>query len=384
MLFELFSLYIKQLDDLDLLVLGRDKPHTPLRDRVKAMFIPMSPDYFSPSELEEIFQFLDQRTQFIDIDLQQEKLHLNTSDYQKLAVAPIDFFFHIAALTDFRDLPIVSETLKRTNVEGTRRILELVAQLQVGELDYVSSAYTCGTTTGDIQPDFVNIHQLFHNPYEHSKLQAEIRVRLFAKRTGVRCRYFRPSTICGRLMSAPMGYTNKFDVFYSFAAFFLALKVQICNWNDRYHQSVHIDLQMLYRQNSGLNIVPVDFAAKAMLQVCLRSEVGDSFHLVNDEETPHNLYVSLMFDTLGIEGIQQVDTLTYPLNEKLYYAKIGKLYTPYITSAPILFNTDSVRRVLNAAGLKCPTIGRQNFAILMDYAQQHDFGAAKYLDPQLT
>jgi hypothetical protein len=63
----------------------------------------------------------------------------------------------------------------------------------------------------------------------------------------------------------------------------------------------------------------------------------------------------------------------------LYYAKVGKIYTPYVMSAPILFNTDTARGVLDAINVRCPPITRENFGLLMDYARQQDFGAS-YLE----
>jgi nucleoside-diphosphate-sugar epimerase len=381
LLFELFAQNIGQLAHLDLFLLGRDKPDTPLRERVKEMFAPMSPDYFSQADMDVIFEYLDHRACFIDIDLQQEKLGLSESDFQVLAAGPIDFFFHIAALTDFRDLPIVVETLKRTNVDGTRRVIELVELLSVGEFDYVSSAYTCGLTTGEIQPDYVNIHQGFRNPYEQSKLQAEIRARLYGRRSGTRCRFFRPSTICGRLTAPPLGITNKFDVFYAIGAFFLGVKLQELSWAERYNRSVELDFRALYSLGSGLNIVPVDFVAKAMLLICMSGDPGENYHLVNEQETPHSLYVPMILDTLGIRGVTRVEEMPSQLNEieALYYAKVGKIYTPYVTSDPILFNTSSTRAVLDSANLHCPLITRENFGLLMQYAQTQNFGAG-YLE----
>jgi nucleoside-diphosphate-sugar epimerase len=382
MLFELFAQQLPRLEDLDLLLLGRDKADTPLRERVKAEFAPMVPDYFSPEQLARIHDFLDHRAHYIDIDLQQERLGLKDDDYRKLAAAPIDFFFHVAALTDFRDLPIVVETLRRTNVEGTRYILELVATLTVREFDYVSSAYTCGVTTGVIQPNYVNAHQAFRNPYEYSKLQAEIRARLFESRTGTRCRYFRPSTICGRLHTPPLGMTNKFDVFYAIGAFFLGVKLQSIPWEERYRQPLRLDFRALYSLAAGLNIVPVDFVAKAMLAVCFSDDAGSDYHLVNETETPHSLYVPMMLAALQVEGVTRVDTMPDNLNdvEAMYYARVGKIYTPYVTSAPILFNTDSIRPVLERAGLQCPTIDADRFRLLMHYAREHDFGAGYLRD----
>jgi nucleoside-diphosphate-sugar epimerase len=380
-LFELFAQQLHQLDQLDLVLLGRNKADMPLRERVKEQFAPMSPAYFTADQLAQIEDYLDQRAQFIDIDLQQEKLGMSETDRRILAAARIDFFFHIAALTDFRELPIVVETLRRTNVEGTRRVIELVTELQVGEFDYVSSAYTCGMTTGDIQPDYVNVQQSFRNPYEHSKLQGEIRARLFQAQTGTRCRFFRPSTICGRLTTPPLGVTNKFDVFYAIGAFFLGVKLQRLAWAERYQYPITLDFRAVYSTTSGLNIVPVDFVAQAMLAVCFSGAAGSSYHLVNETETPHTLYVPQILATLGIEGITRVDAMPTNLNdiEALYYAKVGKIYTPYVASAPILFNTASIQTTLTRAQLACPPINAENFGWLMQYAREHDFGAG-YLE----
>ena len=94
----------------------------------------------------------------------------------------IDLFFHIAALTDFRDTPGVVKALKQTNVYGTQQILELVETLKVREFCYVGSAYSCGTKSGNIKPDYVNGKMVFRNPYEASKLEAENLVRKFSVR----------------------------------------------------------------------------------------------------------------------------------------------------------------------------------------------------------
>jgi hypothetical protein len=92
-LFELFAQNFNQLDQLDLLLLGRDKPDAPLRERVKEMLVLMVPDYFSTAQLAIINNYLDQQACFIDIDLQQDKLGLTDADFRTLAAAPIDFFF---------------------------------------------------------------------------------------------------------------------------------------------------------------------------------------------------------------------------------------------------------------------------------------------------
>ena len=164
------------------------------------------------------------------------------SDLEKLGAKPIDYFFHIAALTDFRDGPAVIESLWQTNVEGTKQVLSLVSSLSVGEFVYVGSAYSCGLRGGRIPPNCMGPpSSRFRNPYEKSKLEAEMEVRSFAQESGVRCRYFRPSTICGRLMEPPTGCIHKFDVFYAWAAFFLRAKMKAgLRFQERYTTPVEL------------------------------------------------------------------------------------------------------------------------------------------------
>ena len=184
----------------------------------------------------------------LETDLSRENLGMKPADLGKLQAAPIDIFFHVAALTDLRTGPEVAAALEKNNVLGTKRLLNLVSSLQIGEFCYVGTAYACGTTTGVIKPDYVQPAQPFRNPYERSKLQAEMLVRDFARRTGVRCRYFRPSIICGRLIEPPLGSMHKFDVFYASAAALLRLKLKVLKyWVDKYHTPARLDHQDLHQ-----------------------------------------------------------------------------------------------------------------------------------------
>jgi hypothetical protein len=60
--------------------------------------------------------------------------------------------------------------------------------------------------------------------------------------------------------------------------------------------------------------------------------------------------------------------------EALYYATVGQIYTPYIVTEPVTFDTSSVADTLTAASLQCPRVDRQNFNVLMQYAKERSFG----------
>lgn len=253
----------------------------------------------------------------------------------------------------------------------------------MGEFCYVSSAYSCGKTCGNIKPDYTNLDQDFRNPYERIKLETEILIRDFCEKRNIRYRIFRPSTFCGRLLEQPQGYINKFDVFYEWAAFFLYLKTkQISNMTELFQAPLHYPVRMCRKKNAGLNIVPVDYAAKIMLQVALQNHPDISFHLCNKGETPHELYVPMMLNLCNVQDHEIVEEMPRDMTrlEKFYYRTVGKIFTPYVCSDPIHFDTSNIITVEKKAGFTCPTIDKECFQKLMEYAKSKYFG----LDVSMT
>lgn len=386
LLFEFIKCNLKNLDALEIFILGRDKFNMGIEQRIKRIILNDGIEYLalkSKEQIEKLKEYCNTGIKYIDIDLDEDRLDIKPEDLKKLKADSINFFFHIAALTDFRDTPVIVEALKRTNIHGTQQILQLVSALKVEELCYTGTAYSCGMTSGNIKPDYINFNQSFRNPYEHTKLESEVLIRDFAKKTGTRCRYFRPSTISGRLIEQPPGSINKFDVFYSWAAFFLRLKLKnLKNVKDKYKDSITLDMRICYSLKSGLNIVPADYAAKVIYHVCAQNDPGENYYLVNGQETPHRLYVGFIFKDFNISGTKQAESIPLNMNylERLYYKTVGKVFTPYTISGPMLFNIENLTGVLTKAKLKCPIVNEKNFSILCEYAKKYDFGISSGKD----
>ena len=379
LLFELVKRHLGRLEDLEVFVLGRPKRPLRLHDRMEKMLFQDGLAYFSlaPAGTPSLRRWWRRHVTCLEMDLDQARLGLQPDDVKELRAARIDYFFHLAARTDFRSSPDVVDQLLTSNVRGTWRVLDLVSSMPVREFCYVSSAYSCGAARGRIRPDDVNQGGPFRNPYERTKLVAERLVKRFAERTGVRCRVFRPSTLCGRLIEPEFGATPKFDVFYACAAFFLRLKRRMMpRGHDVYGTPIHLDIRLCRNPRSGLNIVPADYAAKVMYEVCTQGAPGDTYHLVNSEDTPHDLYVPMMLEAVNVQCAALVDSVPDGLNplERLYYRTVGGIYTPYTTAAPMRFDTANLRSVLRAAQLGCPRVNRANFLKLMEYAKRRDFG----------
>ncbi len=117
--------------------------------------------------------------------------------------------FHNAASLVFRgDDPDGEPYL--SNVEGTRRMLELCRLTGIRQFHHVSTAYVCGLREGRILESDVDVGQTTGNVYEKTKLQAEILVRtadFLAPPT-----IYRPAIIVG---DSQTGYTTTYHGFYA-------------------------------------------------------------------------------------------------------------------------------------------------------------------------
>lgn len=377
LLFEILKQNIDNLDDTEIFVFGRGKDKFSLEARLKQIitedgsyYLGFTPETISPTLLNKIFSIIIP----IIFDLTAPDLGIDSADFEKLKKGPIDYFFHLAALTDFRSGPAVEAKLKEINFEGTKKICSLVANFNVREVIYIGSAYSCGSKTGLVKPDYVNINETFRNPYEKTKLEAEIYFREFFKNKKIKWRVFRPSTICGRLIEKPIGATNKFDVFYAWAAFFLREKFKILkSWEKIYETPIEMPIRILINPKSGLNIVPVDYAAKVMYEVCLNNCPDRSFHLANNEETLHKVYITEIMKFLNLKGREFVKKMPENLNrlEVFYYKTVGKIFTPYAAGRPIKFE------IITHKKMRCPKITYENFNLLLNYVQIKNFGLNK-------
>lgn len=307
--FEIIKDNLEELSNIEFIILGRSSRNESLKKRIKNIFFSEGVNYLSvdDSNNRNFDKFFEENITYVDINLSRTEI-ISKTEREKLLGKSITYFMHIAAVTDFRTDPKVIETLNQQNVVGTAQILELCKGLEIQEFCHVSSAYACGDTYGDIQPDYTKLDQPFRNHYEKTKLQGELLVKEYQKSTGVRCRIFRPSIIVGKLMENVKGEICKYDTIYGWAYFFLKWKLK--NQSDIIHtvydNNVEVNLRIAVNSTTGLNLVPVDFAAKMMYQVCKQDLNGDYFHLVNAQETNNALVARKILELFNITGYELV------------------------------------------------------------------------------
>jgi hypothetical protein len=121
-----------------------------------------------------------------------------------------------------------------------------------------------------------------------------------------------------------------------------------------------------------------------MYDICLNNEPDHSYHLANTEITPNIIYGDYTFKMLNISKYQYVlnepsDKNSY---ETLYYRTVGKLFTPYGVSDPIIFNVNNLSNYNRRSGISCPEVNKDNFSILVEYAKKDYFGLRREKDEQ--
>ncbi|MCS7003956.1 MAG: SDR family oxidoreductase [Cytophagales bacterium] len=379
LIFEIIQQNLHQLENIRLFILGRNNEKHSLEQRFTDIIASEGFSYWNldPTEYDKIFCFLENQVKYIHTHLEAHIPIVDPSELAQIKETPIDYFFHLAALPDLRNTPATEQRVMQANFLGTKRLLELLAKCQIKEFDYIGTAFVCGKTSGKILPTYLNPTQDFNNPYEKSKLLAELAVKEFSQKHNIRCRYFRPGIVCGRLLHKPLGHAHKFDVFYEIFAFLYMEKLRILKSTDRFFETpVNLNLRLVFDPESSANIVPVDYLVKVLYQVCVQNPPDDHFHLVHEKNTNFQVFLDATLEVMNISGVQQVHEIPKDVSpiERLYHSRVGAIFNPYLNSKPKIFDTSNLQIVLQKGNLKCPPLSAENIKILMRYATQKKFG----------
>jgi myxalamid-type nonribosomal peptide synthetase MxaA len=193
-------------------------------------------------------------------DLSKSALGLSTLRFNELS-HEIDTIYHNGAVVNFT---AGYESLKHSNVFGTREVLRLACLGKPKAVHYVSTVSIFGDRmstrqTGFVEEDFPVADEKLSGGYAQSKWVAERMVRLAGEK-GLPVNIYRPSSIIGDSCS---GVWNSEDALCRMITGFIEL-----GWAPDLDES--------------LDMVPVDYVSKAIVKLsrCIDS-VGKTFHLTN-------------------------------------------------------------------------------------------------------
>jgi nucleoside-diphosphate-sugar epimerase len=283
----------------------------------------------------------------------------------RLTDFPADFtdvlFIHAAGSVNLANSDQVFHEIEFNNFDGTLSVLKQTFPI-LRKFVFISTAYATGHREGMIDNEFLNYSDCrFRNPYESFKNKTEKRIVEFCEKNNVEWQILRPSIICGRLLDSSLYFIPRFSVFYLICKFFYLLKK--CTIADPH-------IRIYAAPNSGLNILPVDYLAKAIVRLMYTPD--QEVNLVNS----NHVSISELF-RIGLKefNYQNYSMITTPIQdptlfEKRYDKTINSQLLPYLDTPIHKFNTARIRQVMS--DYPEPDVFA-HFAELIRFAARHNF-----------
>jgi len=278
---------------------------------------------------------------------------------------------HTAAATNFQQN--TTGDPERTNVDGTRALLEWAGGLGLKRVHLVSSAYSCGRVSQPVAEAFHRRPDTFHNKYEHSKWMSEHLAQEWARRLGGQVTIHRPSIIVGAFAS---GRATKFEGVYLSARATELLDRMYRDRSTGDRQS--IPLRLLGRPLDCQNIVPVDYVAKMVVAAASVTDHGGAVHNLVHPSPPTNLQIKQAyeqyFDIGGGRFLAPEEFAYDELNdfERSFYDVIRSI-EHYFVDTPD-FRREQTAALERRAAIVCPTYDAAAIARLVRYAQSASWG----------
>jgi len=297
-------------------------------------------------------------------DLSQAHLGLDEKSRQWLAEHCSSVIHSAAALTFMEES---SGEPWRTNVDGTRHVLELCEDTGVRQLHYISTAYVCGERTGRIYEDELDLGQSFRNDYERSKLQAELLVRdtdYFESLT-----VYRPAVIAG---DSQTGYTNTYHGLFMYLQLMCVLARNTEPGPDGVR---HTDMELHISGGEPRNVIPVDWAAEVICSLfCTPGAHGRTFHLAPTTRMTARHMIEAGYTYFNSKGVKFVG----PASTAQPAGSIGQnalensqMYRNYEAGDPD-FDTRNLKQF--AGHLVCPEIDEAMLHRFMQYGEEDRWG----------
>ncbi len=298
-------------------------------------------------------------------DIAEPALGLSDADFD-WAASNCQSVLHSAASLTFHAEDDTGEPW-RSNIQGTRNVLELCRKAQIRQYHHVSTAYVCGRRRERILETELDEGQQPGNDYESSKLTAEKEVlaaELFDQVT-----VYRPSIIVG---DSQTGFTTTYHGFYTPLRLVCALLPLVPaeamadgNWLGQLKLTGH----------ERKNLVAVEWVSAAMTAIINRPELhGQTYHLTN----PNPATVAMMYESITQAlyegGAFEASTSRQAVDSGETMASFGeqmKVYESYWSDDP---QFDSTKTEAALPHLPCPKIDIETMLRLIRFAIQANFG----------
>jgi nucleoside-diphosphate-sugar epimerase len=263
------------------------------------------------------------------------------------ALETVSEVWHCAASLQYEDEN--ERAIFQHNVLGTKNVLNLAARLRALKFNYVSTAYVAGTRTGTIMEHLPSTDTVTNNPYEKSKVTAEL---LVAASRGLHTRILRPSIVIGHSRSRA---ATSFTGLYGFIRELSTFKRRVARRLGGYLS--HRALRILADDQVSVNLVPVDVVASNAVRISRSNSTACIFHLTNDFQTAVGESLRMIFSELGLRSPRFVTSrLEFTSLDEVLDRQI-RFYESYLCNAKV-FDTTNTRSIVGPVASQWP-LGRE-------------------------
>lgn len=266
----------------------------------------------------------------------------------------------------------------KSNIGGTRNMLEFCRATGIRKFHHVSTAYVAGLRQGKVLETELDVGQQFSNDYECSKLQSERMVieSEFLDEPTV----FRPAIIIG---DSKTGFTTTYHGYYA--------ALQLANTLVKALPANETGLvggqrtRMTLDGNETKHLVPVDWVSEVMAHVITHAKWhGKTYHLTPKHPVTVRLIRDVLEQSTGFYGCTFCGSNNPPEEmseiEKLFYEHI-RVYNSYWKMDP---EFDMTTVDLAAPHIPCPHVDRDMLTRLSRVAIESGFPTPgkKPIDPE--
>jgi thioester reductase-like protein len=281
-------------------------------------------------------------------DISKKGLGLDRKESEKLRNT-IDMVYHSAAMCDFS---CTLGVIRKTNVTGTRNVLELALDWQEnGHLEgvsHISTAYVAGNHSGIFHEKDVDVSQDFNNAYEQSKFEAELAVSEYRKK-GLRVDIYRPSIITD---TSPPGMGTVFGIIKILK--FIAKET---------FEIIPAD------SNTRINLIPVNIVSQAIHLISTTKDrpLNQNYQIVDPQPIKFGTLLDTISNVFGTETPMCIPAKIFPMDRlSAFQKKILEYFTPYMNQR-LSFDTQNAASVLQRYGFSMPSMREGELARLFEY-----------------
>jgi|GEM_PF-4725452 thioester reductase-like protein len=283
-------------------------------------------------------------------DVTKPNLGILKKDYDQLCNS-VDEIFHCAAFVDYYQS---FQKGQLVNVVSTKNMLKFANRCSsLKRLNYISTAFIAGNYQGEFKEGDFDRNQSFNGSYEKSKFISEGLIRnAFNKKFDISI--YRPSAIVGEYAS---GNVANYQMFYQF---FRSLSLNLFTVMPLYHKGV-------------FNLIPCDFAAKAIYLLSKNSSRNATYHIISPENFLITKLVKSSVKYFNSKEPLYVDIKNFnPGDISISEQKLIQLFLPFLNYRTI-FNGNATFRELKKLGYDSHPLDEQFIIKLFDYAIYNRF-----------